>query len=274
MMAEDENSPAAKARRSFSDLSEMPPLKAEYVAPPPPPPSAQQQPEVAEPLPPVVFNKTPEDEKASVQVREAAQKAVAEIRKTPPKLYLYAVGGAVFIIAIILVGMSLSSYWQDRDTEESGSAVPQTQTSPEAQAPQTQAAQPQPSAPAPQTQAAATAPDNTQPEPTAPAEEPARTSRERRMKSRPVAAAPAPGQLTVSSSPAGVQIAFDGSPLCVTPCTLTGIAPGQHTVLASKSGYSSENRTLVLAAGANSTISINLSPRQPSCRWPARLPEL
>ena len=260
MMAEDENSPAAKARRSFSDLSEMPPLKAEFVAAPPPPASAQQQPEVAEPLPQVVFKK-PEEERASVQVREAAQKAVAEIRKTPPKLYLYAVGGAVFIIAIILIGMSLSSYWQDRETEESGSAAPvQTQSSPEAQAPQQQAAQPP--APAPQTQAAAAAPDNTQaqPETPAPAEEPARSSRERRIKSRPVAAAPMPGQLTVSSNPAGVQIAFDGSPLCVTPCTLTGIAPGQHTVAATKSGYGPENRNLVLAAGANSTISINLSP--------------
>jgi eukaryotic-like serine/threonine-protein kinase len=256
MMAEDENSPAAKARRSFSELSEMPPLKAEFVAPPAPPPSAQQQPEVAEPLPQVIFKK-PEEERASVQVREAAQKAVSEIRKTPPKLFLYAVGGAVFIIAIILVGMSMSSYWQDRETEESGSAAPaQTQPSPAAQAPQ-----PQQPAPAPQTQAAAAAPDNTQAQPEAPApsEDSARNSRERRMKSHAVAAAPVPGQLTVSSSPTGVQITFDGSPLCVTPCTLTGIAPGQHTILASKSGYGSENRNLVLAAGANSTISISLS---------------
>lgn len=103
------------------------------------------------------------------------------------------------------------------------------------------------------------APDNTpeQPEAAAPSEEP-RNGRERRMKSHAVAAAPAPGQLTVSSNPAGAQITFDGSPLCVAPCTLTGIAPGQHTILASKSGYGSENRNLVLAAGANSTISISL----------------
>jgi serine/threonine protein kinase len=259
MMAEDENSPAAKARRSFSELSEMPPLKQEFVVPPPPSSSAQQQPEVAEPLPQVVLNKTQEKEKTSVQVREAAQKAVAEIRKTPPKLFFYAVGGAIFIIAVILVGMSLSSYWQDRETEESGSAAPvQTQPSPAAQAPQ-----PEQTAPAPQTQAAAAAPDNTQAQPEAPApvEEPAHRGHERRTKSRSVAAAPTPGQLTVSSNPAGVQITFDGSPLCVTPCTLTGIAPGQHTILASKSGYGSENRSLVLAAGASSTISVNLSPQ-------------
>lgn len=254
MMAEDENSPAAKARRSFSDLSEMPPLKAEFVAPPLPPPSAQPQPEAAEPLPQVVFNKTPEKEKASVHVREAAQKAVTEIRKTPPKLFLYAVGGAILIIAVILLGMSMSSYWQDRETEENGSAAPvQTQPSPAAQAPQ-------PPAPAPQAQAA-TAPDNTQAQPEAPSsDDETRGDRERRMRSH-AAAAPMPGQLTVSSSPAGVQITFDGSPLCVTPCTLTGIAPGQHTVLASKSGYGSENRSIVLSSGANSSISIDLSPQ-------------
>jgi hypothetical protein len=78
------------------------------------------------------------------------------------------------------------------------------------------------------------------------------------MKSR-AAAAPVLAQLTVSSNPAGVQISFDGSPLCVTPCTLTGIAPGQHTILASKNGYSSANRNIVLSSGANTTISMDLS---------------
>lgn len=67
-------------------------------------------------------------------------------------------------------------------------------------------------------------------------------------------------QLTVSSNPAGAQISFDGSPLCVTPCTLTGIAPGQHSVSASKNGFGTENHNIVLAAGANSTISLELSP--------------
>lgn len=66
-------------------------------------------------------------------------------------------------------------------------------------------------------------------------------------------------QLTVSSNPAGAQITFDGSPLCVTPCTLTGIAPGQHAILATKSGYSSANRNIVLSSGGNTTISMDLS---------------
>jgi serine/threonine protein kinase len=263
MMAEDENSPAAKARRGFSELTEMPPLKKEYVPPPPPPPSAEA-PGVEEPLPQVVLNKS-KDEKPKIQVREAAQKAVSEIRGTPPKLYLYAVGAAVFVIALILVGMSLASYWQDRESDSGIGVAPstaaETQSSPAPQAPQQ---------PAPPAQAATAPADNSssnaQPQPAAEApeqpSEPSASSRSeggRRTKSHAVAAAPVQAQLTVSSNPAGVQITFDGSPLCVTPCTLTGIAPGQHTILASKNGYSSANRNIVLSSGANTTISMDLS---------------
>jgi serine/threonine protein kinase len=260
MMAEDENSPAAKARRGFSELTEMPPLKKEYV---PPPPSAEA-PGVEEPLPQVVLNKS-KDEKPKIQVREAAQKAVSEIRGTPPKLYLYAVGAAVFVIALILVGMSLASYWQDRESDSGSGVAPttaaETQSSP---------APPAPQQPAPPAQAATAPADNsssnTQPQPAAETpeqpSEPSASSRSeggRRTKSHAVAAAPVQAQLTVSSNPAGVQITFDSSPLCVTPCTLTGIAPGQHTILASKSGYSSANRNIVLSSGANTTISMDLS---------------
>jgi hypothetical protein len=66
-------------------------------------------------------------------------------------------------------------------------------------------------------------------------------------------------QLSVSSNPAGAQIAFDGSALCQTPCTLTGIAPGQHIVAASKSGYGHENRTITISSGAKSSLTIDLN---------------
>jgi len=260
MMAEDENSPAAKARRSFSDLSEMPPLKEQYVAPPPPPPSSAGPPAVEEPLPQVVLNKSG-DEKPKIQVREAAQKAVSEIRHTPPKLYLYAVGGAVLIIALIMGGMAMANYWQDREADGGGSNV-----APAAPAATQATPAPQQAAPEQQAQAAAAPPENVQPQPAAAAPEPSsepansgRNGRGRKTKSRPVATAPAVAQLTVSSNPAGAQITFDGSPLCVTPCTLTGIAPGQHAILASKNGYSSANRNIVLSSGGNTTISMDLS---------------
>src|SRR4029077_9098962 len=57
-------------------------------------------------------------------------------------------------------------------------------------------------------------------------------------------AAPAvvPAQLTVSSNPPRGASVFYVSPLCVTPCPLTGIAAGQHVVSASKSGFGSANQ--------------------------------
>lgn len=262
MMAEDENSPAAKARRSFSDLSEMPPLKQEYVPPPPPPPSSSSAgtpAAVEEPMPQVVLNKSG-DEKPKLQVREAAQKAVSEIRHTPPKLYMYAVGGAVLLIALIMGGMAMANYFQDREADGGGSNVAPAPAATQA------APAPQQTAPEQQAQAAAATPDNAQPQPAAAAPQPAyeapessRNERGRKTKSRSVATGPVMAQLTVSSNPAGAQITFDGSPLCVTPCTLTGIAPGQHAILATKSGYSSANRNIVLSSGGNTTISMDLS---------------
>ncbi len=261
MMAEDDDSTAAAVRRSFSEMSELPPLKEIYV-PAPPPPAADEQ--ACEPLPQVVLQKSV-PEKPKVQVREAAQKAVNEIRKTPPKLYLYALGGAVILITLIVGGMALHNYLDDRDQGGTSSAPPvaEPQTAP-AQKPPLSPAQPAPSQaeavpadarPGAQTDTALPAPELQIP--TAP--DKSSSSRGRKTKSRAAASAAVPAQLSVSSNPVGAQIAFDGSALCVTPCTLTGIAPGQHVVSATKAGYSSENRTIALSSGANSSLSIELN---------------
>ncbi len=261
MMAEDDDSPAAAIRRSFSEMSELPPLKEIYV-PAPPRPAADEQ--ACEPLPQVVLQKSA-PEKAKVQVREAAQKAVNEIRKTPPKLYLYALGGAVILITLIVGGMALHNYLEDREQGGTSSAPPiaEAQTGP-AQKPPLSPAQPAPSQaeaapadaqPGAQTDTAPPAPELQIP--TAP--DKSSSSRGRKTKSRAAASAAVPAQLSVSSNPVGAQIAFDGSALCVTPCTLTGIAPGQHVVSATKAGYSSENRTVALSSGANSSLSIELN---------------
>src|SRR5438105_7184463 len=89
-----------------------------------------------------------------------------------------------------------------------------------------------------------------------------RRGRGKKAKSHSAAPVVAQAQLSVSSTPAGAQITFDGSPLCESPCTLTGIAPGQHIVSASKPGYSSEARTLVTSAGSNLSLAIQLNPVQ------------
>jgi serine/threonine protein kinase len=250
MMAEgDESSPAATVRKSFSEMSELPPLKEIYIETPVPPTATEITPEV-----PAELLKRSAPEKPKVQVREAAQKAVTAIRKTPPKLYLYALGGAAVLIALIVAGISISNYLQDR--QPGGSASTRTTTPP----PGTKASL----APAPPPTPTQSQPDVTQPrEPEASQSSAAAASGTKapRGKRGRVQAVPAvvSAQLSVSSNPAGAQISFDGSALCESPCTLTGIAPGNHTVSASKAGYSGESRTVSISSGANLSVSIDLS---------------
>src|SRR5438876_6892843 len=255
MAEEDESSPAAVARKSFSDMSELPPLKEIYVAPPPPP--AAEQPEAEEALPQVVLRKSA-PEKPKVQVREAAQKAVSEIRKTPPKLYLYAVGGAALLIVLIVVGISLFNHFGDRDDSSSRSSTPlATQSQAPALPAQRKSAPPQAPAAQPEASPEQVAQQETPaPEATAPVATPPSRGRKSRARSAP---AVVPAQLSVSSNPPGAQISFDGSALCDSPCTLTGIAAGQHVVSASKTGSGAATRTINLTSGANSSISIELS---------------
>ncbi len=250
MMAAEAAAEVAPPSTSFSDISELPPLGEIVIAPPPP----REEPEEAElqsqPMP-VLRKSLPE--KPKIQVRESAQKAVAEIRKTPPKLFMYALGGAVVLIAVIAGGIVLYNYLQDRVPGGAPAApVTERQAAPKpAQAFPSAPPQPEPS-PAQTNQSDAAPTEAEQPAPQTP------TVRGRKSKSRG-AAAVAPAQLAVSSDPAGAQIAFDGSLLCQTPCTLTGIAPGQHVISASKTGYNSQSRTLTLSSGANSAVVLPLS---------------
>jgi len=251
-MAEgDDASPAAKVRKTFSDMSELPPLQEVYVSPAAP---AAAEP-AEEPLPQAVPKKSAA-EKPKVQVREAAQKAVTEIRKTPPKLYLYAVGGAVALIGIIVAGMLLYNWLGDRDSGNSRpAAVAQMPPAAAAPKPQPQSASaPQPEVPQPEAAPAEELPQQEAPEAAAPTHAP--KGKKSHTRSTP---AIVPAQLSVSSNPAGARISFDGSSLCDSPCTLTGIAPGQHTVSASKGGYGTVSRTLTLASATNSSVSLELT---------------
>src|SRR6202011_1020252 len=101
------------------------------------------------------------------------------------------------------------------------------------------------SAPAPAPQAAAPEPLQAAPQAESAPEEPvaeARTTRKsaaaakgRAAKNKKNAPAPSsiPGQIVVDSTPEGAQVQVDGrsDPSWVTPYTITGIAPGQPTVV-------------------------------------------
>ena len=254
----------SSARASFSDIAELPPLKEIRINQPAP--SAAPAVEELEPEPPAAMQggvyRHVQIEKPKVDIREAAEKAFTEIRKVPPKLVLYALIGVAVIIFLIMGMMSLQAYLADR--EESGNISQQPAAAPQA-APQKPVAPAQQAPAAAAQQVAAQPADQPAPQEAAPeapqAEEPAapvERSRSRHGRTR-VEAAPVPAQLTVNSTPAGAEITFDGSALCQAPCTLTGIAPGAHSISASKSGYSSTARNISLVAGANATVALDLS---------------
>lgn len=271
LVADDDSRPAVGSKISFSELAELPPLKEVFV----PSISPEPAPEEAEPVQPPQADakKKSAEEKPQIPLREVAQKAMAEMRKLPPKLYIYGVGGAVLLIAIIVSGMALHNYLQDHDSQDKDGrdkdgdrpSVAAVQTAPAKHtappspvnpvSPPPNPASAQADAPV---QAEIPQPAPIEPKPTLTVEEQPETPATARNKARKHASAPLVAQLTVSSVPGGAQIAFDGSPLCQSPCTLTDIAPGKHVVSASKAGYSSQSRTIKLRAGTSS-VALQLS---------------
>jgi len=268
----DDSRPAVGSKISFSELAELPPLKEVFV----PSISPESAPEEAEPVQPPQADakKKSAAEKPQIPLREVAQKAMAEMRKLPPKLYIYGVGGAVLLIAIIVSGMALHNYLQDHDGQDKDSGRSSAAAGPVQTAPAKHTAPPSPvnpvsppPNPAPAQADAAVQAEIAQPAPIEPKptltieeqpETPANSKASSRNRARKHASAPLVAQLTVSSVPAGAQIAFDGSALCQSPCTLTDIAPGRHVVSASKAGYSSQSRTITLRAGTSS-VALQLS---------------
>jgi eukaryotic-like serine/threonine-protein kinase len=250
MMAEPDETTAAVAKASFSELAELPPLKETFVPSISPEPATEDLPPM---LPPLPGKKVVE--KQSIPVREVAQKAIAELRKTPPKLYLYGAGAAVLLIVIIVSAMAMHNYLADHVGDTSRSAVAPAKPAPPKQVtPPPIAATQAPPQPQPEI-----TPPPTQPEPTLTVEEQPQTPEpNRRGRTKPQSAAPVLAQVTVSSVPPGAQITFDGSPLCQSPCTLTDIAPGQHVVAATKAGFISQGRTIHVRAGT-STVSLQLN---------------
>jgi uncharacterized cupredoxin-like copper-binding protein len=71
----------------------------------------------------------------------------------------------------------------------------------------------------------------------------------------------APGQVAIDSTPQGAQVQLDGKtdPSWVTPFTLSGLEPGQHTLTVSKTGYSSDTRNVEVASGSKAFVVTHLS---------------
>ena len=258
MMAENDG--PANRGVSFSELDELPPLKEVYIAPPAP---KTEAPELDEPLPAFLLRKAG-PEKSKIQPREAAEKAIKEVKSVPPQLMMYSIAAAVVLILVV----SILVYWrsQSQSTDEEG-RVP----APAATAPAT--TQPPAEQPAAQSQVAV---ESTQsaPEASAPSEPvveepapnpsvPAIAGKGRNGRNKKLAPAPAaaiPGQLAMDSTPEGAELQIDGrtDPNWITPYTLAGLPPGQHTVVISKSGFSPETRAVEVVSASKAFLLVHL----------------
>jgi serine/threonine-protein kinase len=254
MMAE--GGAKASSGVSFSEMTELPPLKEVYIAPPPDPvPSVS--------VTPTRFQgskKDKDDEKPKIQPREVAQKAIKEIKGVPPKLMFYALGGAAALILAIGIGVTIYIHSLNSDADADAGAG---RTTAAADAPaQQDTSQPEPKkAPAHATPPAASQPTEAA-EPPAPVERAGAAARGRNAKKKTtVAAAVIPGQLAIDSTPQGAQVQVDGAsdPSYVTPFLLTNLAPGPHSITVSKAGYSTDTRSVDVTSANRATTVIHLA---------------
>jgi serine/threonine protein kinase len=244
---------ACAPQRSFSEIDELPPLKEVYVAPPPPPPSAS---EVLVPEARETMYQPPAEEKPRVQPREVAKKAVKEIQKTPPKLFMYAIAAAVGVILLIVVGIAFHIRNEDSDEDATPARTASPAIVPAQAAPAIAIAAPV--APAP----VAAPPDPVEPTPSVSVKS-KYSPKAKKSAAKTAAAAPVaiPGQITVNSVPSGAQVHVDGQTEAtwMTPYNMGNLAPGEHSITVSKAGYATENRSIEVASGSKSVLVVQLA---------------
>jgi serine/threonine protein kinase len=236
---------------SFSEMTELPPLKEDYISTPSPSPAAEQQ-----PSPAPNFRSGSEPEKPRVQPREVAEKAIKEIKNVPPSLMVYSIAGAAVLILIIAIALVLHINHLNSDDGSPRPAPPEptAQSAANQPAAPVQLAQEQPAP----TESAATVAESE----AAPVHVPVSAVRGKRKKSTaPIAPVVVPGQMSIDSTPQGAQVQLDGrtDPSWITPFTLSGISAGPHTVTVSKAGYSTDTRAVDVASGNKSFVTSHLT---------------
>jgi hypothetical protein len=239
---------AGSSGTSFSDLAEMPPLKEPVFVPP--------VPEPAEPSRPVAQIYPRKDEKPKIQPREVAQKAIHEMATVPPRLMIYSILGAVGLILVVAIAI----FFHVRSEDDGSTAAPRPTR---AAKPSSSPTQPlAPTAAAPQIEKPAPPIAEAQPSLTVRQVEKRITNGSRRAHAPAPVPVVIPGQALIDSNPQGAQFQVDGKsdPSWVTPFTVTALGPGKHIISASKSGYSSEIRSVDVAAGSKTSLVLHLSP--------------
>jgi serine/threonine protein kinase len=238
---------AGSSATSFSDLAEMPPLKEPVIPPSIPEPVEPSRVEVQ------IYPRKNE-EKPKIQPREVAEKAMHQIATVPPRLMIYSILGAVGLILVIAIAV----FFHVRSEDDGSTAAPRPAKVAKAAQPATQT----PVTPRIETPAL----------PVAPIEEAQPSLKVRQVEKRASRRAPTPApvpvpvvipaQALIDSSPQGAQFQVDGKsdPSWVTPFNVVGLSPGKHIISASKSGYSSEIRSIDVASGSKLSMVLHLAP--------------
>ena len=257
-----EGRPAGSAGVSFSEMTELPPLKEIYIAPDPPPaPSSYEPAQSTGPATTAFKGSRKAIEKPKVQPREVAEKAIKEIKNVPPTLMLYALAGAGALI--LLIGIGVTFYIHSLNSDDDSGAGRTTAVAQAPKQPASNQAQNTPApvpAPAPaESQTSPDVPPSTSEDQTLQAEP--GTIASARIAHRKATAAIIPGQLTIDSTPQGALVELDGQgdASWTTPLALTNLQPGQHSLTVSKAGYSSDSRTITVASGSRATTTIRLA---------------
>jgi len=246
---------ATAPRTSFSEISELPPMKEPGFAPPSVPDPVdlgQTPPELGSKFP----GKTDEkEEKPRIQAREVAQRALKEVATIPPRLMMFSIMAGLAVILVVVLLLFLHVHSED----DGSTAAPRPVKSSPAQPASAPQAEPVQKAAAP---VRVPAPP-VEPQPTMTIRPVAHS---RVKTARPPAPAPVPviipGQAFVDSTPQGAPFQLDGKsdPSWVTPFDLTGLAPGKHIVVVSKNGYTAEMRSVDVVSGSKSSLVIHLAP--------------
>lgn len=71
------------------------------------------------------------------------------------------------------------------------------------------------------------------------------------------------GELAITTDPSGANISIDGKYTGVSPSTVTGMMPGNHTVSVTKDGYNPEEQQITITAGSTRQLSVNLTLSSP-----------
>jgi len=244
----------ASSGKSFSDLAEMPPLTEPVFAPP-------VQDAVENPF--YGTQKTPaklpgKEEKLKILAREA-ENAIREIVTVPPRLILYSLLGAVLLILVILSALFLHVRSEDED-----STVASHPLKTEALGPAPTPLHPQVQTPAPPAEIERSVPAVVEVQPNLQIRQVRKASSKAGRRAPPPApvAVVIPGEVLVDSTPEGAQFQVDekSDPSWVTPFTLTGLNPGKHVVVLSKSGYSPETRSVEVFERTRSSLALHLYP--------------